>query len=168
VFAVGFSNGGKMAYTTACRAADKLVAITISGSGLGISSCTPSLPVSIQHFHGTADQFYPFNGGTVIVQGKPVKQASAPDTIATWVRIDHCTTREVIVFRHGTVECIAHPDCADGVELRLCTIEGMGHQWPGAPAVAPSVFGPGSTDVSASDKAIAFFESHRNDRRAAP
>jgi polyhydroxybutyrate depolymerase len=59
------SNGGFLSYRLACEAADSFAAIAPVAGVLGIPEmdCTPSRPVTVMHFHGTADGLVPYNGG---------------------------------------------------------------------------------------------------------
>mgnify|MGYP001157098446 FL=1 len=63
VYAVGFSNGGMMAYGLACKRPTKIAAIGImSGIMLPDDSCNSSEYTSVIHFHGTYDTDVPYNG----------------------------------------------------------------------------------------------------------
>ena len=63
VFAAGYSNGGMMAYSLACVASDLFPAVGImSGVMLG-DSCDAPGATSVIHFHGTADNVIPLDGG---------------------------------------------------------------------------------------------------------
>ena len=62
VFAVGYSNGGMMAYDLACTAPDVFPAVRImSGVMLGNTCASPDA-TSIIHFHGIADDVIPLDG----------------------------------------------------------------------------------------------------------
>ena len=61
-FAVGFSNGGMMAYDLACTAADIFSSVAImSGVRLG-GTCSESISKSIIHIHGRDDTVIPLDG----------------------------------------------------------------------------------------------------------
>jgi polyhydroxybutyrate depolymerase len=158
VFASGWSNGGKMAYRLACELSDRIAAIGVVGTGLGISACHPAKPVSIEHFHGSADELHPFRGG----HGKlgPDQQVSAPATIATWRRLDRCPETVRIAFQRKSATCQRWSPCAGGTVVELCTIEGMGHQWPGKTVRPRLLLGSGTDDIKATARIIAFFRAH--------
>lgn len=161
VFATGFSNGGKMAYRLACEFPSQIKAIAVAGAAISIPdlACRPTNPVPVLHFHGLADRFAPFRGG--LSQQEPAGvQRSIPETIALWVARDSCTETTRVTYQQDAATCITHPNCTRDSRVTLCTIEGMGHQWPGGEPVFPFIFGPGTTDISATDMAIDFFRAY--------
>jgi len=56
----------------------------------------------------------------------------------------------------GGVTCETHDEC-DDVTVILCTIEGMGHCWPGNPACP---FGTADIAIDASEAVWQFFKGH--------
>ncbi|AQQ09833.1 Haloalkane dehalogenase [Sedimentisphaera cyanobacteriorum] len=174
VFATGISNGGMMAYRVASELADRFAAIAPVGGPMGTETCTPSRPVSVIHFHGTADELAPFKGGKG--KGSPNVPAflrpeffSVDHSIQAWVKANGC----------GPVPRVQKlPDVADdgmqvvrktwgngrdGSEVVLIKIEGGGHTWPGQnPPVA--FLGKSTKDISANDLMWEFFQ--KNARKA--
>ena len=75
-----------------------------------------------------------------------------------------CTEETRVTYTRGAATCVTHPTCKEGVEVTLCTVEGMGHQWPGFTVRFPrrlaKSLGPGTTDLSATDMLLSFFENH--------
>jgi polyhydroxybutyrate depolymerase len=163
-FVAGFSNGGKLAYRLACELADRVTAIAVVGTGLGVPNCRPSRPVSILHLHGTEDRLHPLLGGVVHVFNQTIDHTSVPDTIETWVDLDGCDQGSEVIYKHGAATCRAYSRCGERAEVVLCQIEGMGHQWPGSTATLPAILGPGTDDISATDFAVGFFAAHERDR----
>lgn len=150
VFATGMSNGGVMTNRLACQAADVFAAFAPVAGGLGIPAdqCNPGRPVPIVHFHGTADPLAPYDGGT-----------TSPGVVAMmqgWAARDGCDATSTETFVNGAAHCDTWPNCNDGVEVTLCTVDGMGHCWPGSAtddAICTSLgIGPGSLDISANDR----------------
>ncbi len=127
VYATGMSNGGFLSHRIGCEAADLFAAIAPVAGVLGIpdADCTPSRPVPVMDFHGTADPIVPWGGSAGL--GFP----SVPDTIAGWARRDGCTGTPHTTFDHGDTHCETYDACDGGVEVTLCTVEGGGHWWPG-------------------------------------
>ena len=64
VYATGYSNGGGMAYTLACRAADMFAAIAPAAFDMiEEMNCNPSRPVSVFSHRGRRDSIVPYEGG---------------------------------------------------------------------------------------------------------
>ncbi len=65
IYATGFSNGAFMAYHLACQRPDRIAAIAPVGGSLdvGHAPCAAGRAVPLAHFHGTADDRVPINGG---------------------------------------------------------------------------------------------------------
>jgi polyhydroxybutyrate depolymerase len=163
VFATGSSNGAMLSYRLACELSDRIAAIAASAGPMALpdSACNPTRPVPVLHFHGLADEYAPFNGGPSKYEPAGVRR-SVPGTIAFWVRRNGCTD-ETDSYTQGSATCITHPNCRDAAEVELCTIEGMGHQWPGSPPRGwwlERKLGPGTHDISATDKIVEFFVEH--------
>jgi polyhydroxybutyrate depolymerase len=158
VSALGFSNGGALAYLLACRRSERFDAIVVSGSALPPDTpCNPAQPVSILHFHGTADHFHPYHGGpSESKQPHGAILRSAPGTIREWATLDRCPESSRTSYERGAARCREQSPCGDTTQVVFCTIEGMGHQWPGAAPILPAVLGPGSDDLDATGMALEF------------
>ena len=171
VFATGLSNGGIMSYRLAAELSDRIAAIAPVGGPLMMESINPKRPVAVIHFHGTADNFAPFDGGFGKngQGGKGVTDfRSVDDSIQTWVKVNQCESEP-------RIEKL--PDEADdgmevtrftwaggegGTEVVLIAIDGGGHTWPGVqPPGAASFLGPSTKDISANDLMWEFFLKHR-------
>ena len=168
VFATGLSNGGIMAYYLASELSDRIAAIAPVGGPLMMDACRPTRPVSVMHFHGTADEFAPFKGGfgKGALGRKGVTDFKSVDhSIQNWVKANGCDAKP---------EIVPLPDKAndgmrvtrktwgggkDGSEVVLIEIEGGGHTWPGMePPVA--MLGKSTKDISANDLMWEFFQKH--------
>ena len=147
VYAAGMSNGGYISHRLACEATDLIAAVAPVSATIVIDPCTPSRPIAVQMFNGTTDLLVPYNGG--IYQ-------SAPQSLADWVAHDNCSD-EPDVITNGGVTCETYDECDAGVSVSLCTIEGMGHCWPGNPACP---FGTPNEELDASEAAWNFFQHH--------
>ena len=160
-FATGFSNGGDIAYLLACRRSERFAAIAVGGTGLPPDAgCRPQRPVSILHFHGTEDPYHPYEGGpsaSPAAAGAILR--SVPGTIAEWAQHDGCSGATQPVLVRGAAVCRRRGACDGGSEVVLCTIQGMGHQWPGSPGVLPRVLGPPSSDLDATAELLRFFRA---------
>ncbi len=143
VYVTGMSNGGHMAHTLACRAADVFAAAaSVTGVlGLDPGDCQPSRPISMLDFHGTGDLIVQYNGaGPGYPPVKPMMEG--------WAARDGCEGVSEITFSEGDMVCESWPNCAEGVEVTLCTIDGGGHCWPGNDSC---LFGESSTALHASE-----------------
>lgn len=158
IYATGISNGGIMAYTLACQTT--LFAAIGPDSATQLGPCTHPNPTSIIHIHGTADTHIRYNGG----EGTGVAHINGPAIPAlnaTWRTIDQCGTPSVTV--NGVVTTSV-ANCAEGRVVELITIEGAGHQWPGAPSkpIIQKLLGtdPPSAALNATDTIWQFFAQH--------
>jgi polyhydroxybutyrate depolymerase len=168
VFATGWSNGGKLAFRLACEMSEQIAAVAVVGSGLGVE-CSPVRPVPVLMFHGTADTFCPYEGGEgtdPVARG--ISQSGAQKTFQRWVRLNGCEGPPEVTYHNGAAKAITYTDCHDGATVTLCTIEKMGHQWPGCtiPDTTPGLsswlkrLGPGTDDVDATTMIVSFFLKH--------
>ena len=145
VHATGMSNGGHMAHLLACEAAD-VFASTASVAGVLslVGLCTPSRPISLIQFHGTADTIVGYDGFPPVV---PMMEA--------WASRNGCSPVPEVVFDQGDIQCETWPGCDAGVEVTLCTVEGGGHCWPGNPSC---LFGSSSVELHASEEIAMMFD----------
>lgn len=88
IFFIGHSNGGYMSYRMACDHAELISAIVpIAGvTAADPLECQPSQPVHVLHIHGTADELWRFEGGSV----GGVEYLSVPETVARWSGHNGC------------------------------------------------------------------------------
>jgi polyhydroxybutyrate depolymerase len=136
VHATGMSNGAMMAYRLAAELADQVASIAPVAGPLALAAIAPTRPVPVLHFHGTADQFTPFEGGVGRRSVTRVSHRPVLDGLLDWVRANGCPADPV-------VERIPCPDPGLSIErLRwgpgaaasevVCyRIDGGGHVWPG-------------------------------------
>ena len=149
VYVTGMSNGGHMAHTLACEAADVFAAAaSVTGvMGLPPSECQPSRPISIMDFHGTADSIVAYGG---YGPGYPPVDAMMED----WAERNGCSPVSEVSFQEGDVTCESWPGCDGDVEVTLCTIDGGGHCWFGNP---DCLFGASTTTIHASERIADMF-----------
>ncbi|MEA1924864.1 MAG: PHB depolymerase family esterase [Candidatus Altiarchaeota archaeon] len=190
VYATGMSNGALMSYKLACELSDKIAAIAPSGGHDSFDECNPSRPVPVMHFHGTEDPCAFYEGGEcggcmsefLSKMGLPVKTGklwdctSVPNYINQWKQINGCSDKTEITFQNRNATCVTYQECQDNAEVTLCTIEGMGHTWPGrttysaeACKTRPNGYmcrlwkeavGTLSDDINANDAMWEFFKKH--------
>ncbi len=148
IYATGLSNGGFMAHRLACDRADLVAAIAPVAGGDMTTACAPSRPVPVLHFHGTSDNVVPFEGFGGF--------ASIPQTMDAWSRRNSCTPGRATYLQTGDVTCEDWASsCAQGSQVRLCRVDGGGHQWPGGLTI-PGL-GHNTSAISATDEMWSFF-----------
>ncbi len=141
VFATGMSNGGHMSYRLGCDLADRITAVAPVAGTNTTDSCSPSRPVPLIHFHGTADLVVPYNGN--LTESLP----PVVETTTAWAVRNGCSETRTEVFANGDSVCEEFDDCPLGGQVTLCTVDGGGHTWPGG---SPMVgLGTTTDDLSA-------------------
>lgn len=133
IYVTGFSNGGFMAHTLACRlssffAGAAPVAATMPDDLAG--ECQVGGRISILMVHGTRDQSVPFDGD-------PNRGLlSVDESIRIWAARNRCESTATVssVVTDSATGFAArrevYPGCAAGVETVLYALEDVGHQWP--------------------------------------
>jgi polyhydroxybutyrate depolymerase len=130
IYVVGESNGGMMAYAFGCAHADRIAAI-VSVEGTPVTSCRPPRPIPVLHVHGRADQTVPYNGGqSLIALLLGVQFPSAPGAVGRVAQAMGCGAPSADVVA-GKVTTRDWTNCGGGSHVRLVSIDGMGHHWPG-------------------------------------
>jgi polyhydroxybutyrate depolymerase len=165
VYATGISNGGIMAYRLAAELSDRIAAIASISGPIGTTAIHPSRPVSILHFHGTADEFAPFAGGSGRKSLSSIHFHSVAESIAAWVKADGCAAAPQVSALPSVpgddtrVRSETYAPCTDGAEVVLYVVEGGGHAWPGRqPRIG--FLGTSTMSVSANDRMWEFFTKH--------
>ncbi len=158
IYATGFSNGAIFTYRLACELPDRIAAIGPVSATQFLDdqrACSPSRPIPIIHFHGTADRLNPYDGGTMASGEEvvPVEEAAA-----FWVQNNACSGLPSET-RSGSILHRVYGGCAPGSDVELYIIEGGEHAWPGGEAVSAAVGQP-NTEISASSLMWAFFAAH--------
>lgn len=159
VYVTGFSNGAMMTYYLACNRANKIAAIAPVGGAMqgALQSCHPSRPVPLMHLHGVADEWAPFLGG-IGKRKKAGQQRSIPDLIKFFRDNYDCTGKENYSFSKD-VNCTRPSQCASESTVILCTIQGLGHQWPGHRPryMMQKMLGSAKPGVRGSEEILKFF-----------
>jgi polyhydroxybutyrate depolymerase len=121
------SGGGRMTSQIGCDLAD-LVAAIAPVAGLRFPApCVGSRPVPLVAFHGTADAVNPYDGG-----GQAYWVESVPSAELEWSAHDGCSTTPQTSMAAPGVTLTKYGGCAGGATVNLYTIDGAGHEWPGA------------------------------------
>lgn len=148
VYATGMSNGGYMSHRLGCEASDLFAAVAPVAGAIGIPSCEAERPLPVVAYHGTEDNLVPYESGR--------------DGAVEWAVSNGCGPDPTETTMYGKSRCERWTDCADGVEVELCTLEDMGHCWPGgSEQLCISVIGPYSDDVDANAHMWSFLSRFR-------
>jgi polyhydroxybutyrate depolymerase len=121
IYTTGMSNGGIMSQRLACEAADLFAASAPVAGKVGIPDCSPSRPIPIMEFHGTADGLAGYDTGSLSGEVPP---ATVPETIQHWATRDGCTQGPDQTYQQGTVTCQTWSKCKADVTVTLCTATG--------------------------------------------
>ena len=167
IYATGMSNGAMMAYRLAGELSNRIAAIAPVSGPMGTRTCQPNRPVPILHFHGTDDEFSPFNGGTGKKSLFRNASYSVEHSIQTWVKLNGCneTPTTDVLSKNGDemrVTRTTYEAAQNGADVVLVVIEGGGHTWPGKNSPARSL-GKSALNISANDLMWEFFQKHKLD-----
>ena len=128
IYATGFSMGGGFSHFLACNASDVFAAVAPCAFDLLNESeepCSPSRPISVLSFRGTADFVVPYAGGESRPPNgccPPIHFLGAEGTLARWAQLNTCTGTPTVM---GNTRL--HTQCAAGVQVGLQTIQGGSH-----------------------------------------
>ncbi|MFT4666953.1 MAG: polyhydroxybutyrate depolymerase [Polaribacter sp.] len=157
VFATGLSNGGDFCYMLACQASQQFKAVApVAGMILQdiMDDCNPENEVSIFEIHGTEDNVTYYDGDPNNIDNWGA-YPSIPNTISFWTTLfglDVLTTDKLPDTDPNdgsTISADKHSREESCTEVWLYTVEGGGHDWPGA---------FGNNDISATREIWNFFE----------
>lgn len=126
VYVTGFSGGARMTSLIGCRLRSRIAAIA-PVSGLRFPGPCNDRPIPVLTFHGLADPQNPYNGHA---EGRGAEWLeSVPEALAGWARVDSCKGESVLDDPPGPLSTLRYQGCADGTEVRLIRIDGLGHTW---------------------------------------
>jgi polyhydroxybutyrate depolymerase len=121
IYATGFSHGGFMSFSIACKLGDIFAAVAPNaGAGSAARGCVQR-SVPVYAFHGDADSV--------------VSYSSGQSAVNSWVSHNKCTGSPT-TFMVMNANCQDWNMCADSGEVKFCTIPGLSHSYfRGATAV---------------------------------
>lgn len=153
VYAAGLSNGGFMSDRLACELSDKIAAFGMVAATVRtgvINSCAAAVQRPKLFILGTSDPIVPYNGWGILSDIQ-----SAAKAVAFWSEQQGCVSPSTTALPNSTndgttVDLETFASCSTGADLRLYTVNGGGHAWPGGWQYLPvPVIGTTSTDISA-------------------
>lgn len=157
VFCTGMSNGGDLCYMLACQASETFRGVApIAGMIMQdiMDDCNPSSEVSILEVHGTQDNVTYFDGDPNNIDGWGA-YPSIPETVSYFNNLFGLQLLSTEDFPNintndgSTVSSEKYGASTSCTEVWLYTVEGGGHDWPGA---------YGNMDIDASREAWLFFD----------
>jgi polyhydroxybutyrate depolymerase len=164
IFVTGMSNGGGLAFGLSCALSARLAAIGLVAAAQELPTrwCSPSRPVPVIAFHGTADPVVPFGGGRLGDPLNPVKPVYPPvqDWVAAWAERNHCNGPPAESQVAADIRLLAYSDCAGAGDVVLYTVLGGGHSWPGGKPPPKWRVGATSNSVDATALMWTFFQQH--------
>ena len=128
VYATGMSNGAILVYRLASELSECIAAIAPVAGTMGIPTCNPGRPVPVIHFHGTADESIPFQGGKGPKSLADINFFSVEHSISAWIKANGCTAEPTVAklpdhAKDGTTVTIrTHGQGKDGAEVVLVEI----------------------------------------------
>jgi polyhydroxybutyrate depolymerase len=168
-YAAGMSNGGLMVFRIACDLSEKLNAIAVVDAAMPVSiakTCKPKNPLSLLLIEGRNDPYLPWSKNYMIELGMPVIATLSPiETFNFWAWINKVNVPSVfwlipLRIYDGTY-VYKQSKKTNSLEMRMYTIFGGGHTWPGAEQYLPeNMYGKTSHNVYASPSIIDFFWGH--------
>lgn len=116
IFAIGYSNGGMMAYSLACNASELFSGIGIMSGALLDDACSLENAVPIITFHGIADGVLPYNGNQWY--------QSVAEVVDFWLDLNNipASSIETTSFNDGNAVRDAYSGGSDASCLQLYTI----------------------------------------------
>jgi polyhydroxybutyrate depolymerase len=145
VYVTGFSGGGRMTSLLACQLGSRIAAVA-PVSGLRWPGPCNGRPVPVLTFHGLADTQNPYDGHAA---GRGAEwEESVPDALASWARHNSCKGDVILDDPPGPLSTMRYQGCAEGAEVRMIRIDGLGHTWA-------------KREVDATAVMWQFFKSHR-------
>jgi polyhydroxybutyrate depolymerase len=140
IYAVGYSNGARMAFRMGCDLGGRLAAIgavaaTISDDISG--ACGDEGAVSVIYLHGTQDNVTPWDGKPLYMpDGMFIATAlSAYDTAVFWATHDVCNPQPLLSQNDAnpndsrSVQRAEFVDCQDETAVTFYGFTGGGHSW---------------------------------------
>ncbi|MFC5182912.1 alpha/beta hydrolase family esterase [Actinomadura harenae] len=145
-FAAGFSNGAGLATALVCGLGGRLAGVA-AVSGLNLARpCPRPEPTTIVAFHGTSDPVVPYEGGEpfggnrsrvpswMIPADGSFDLPSVSAAAAAWGHAFSCGKTTSAEPADG-VRRRTWTGCRRDARVDLYTVGGVGHAWPGSPAV---------------------------------
>lgn len=161
LYLTGMSNGAIMAETYAARHPGRVRAVAGVAGTMDTGRIRVKGPVPLLHIHGTADAMVPYAGGLGDSSLTRTNFASVASVEAAFLAPFPMLARtEHVIDPAADGMRVIERNYADErgrVQVRIQTVEGGGHAWPGSRRAARQ----GATqDISATTEVLRFFADH--------
>ncbi len=162
IYATGFSNGASMTFRVARELSPLIAAVAPVAGADWLADETPTRPVPLLYFTGTADPGNPFEGGEVRIGSWSFgKKPPTREMIGRWVKLHGCPEVPRVVYDKDGAQGVAYGLPGQPAKVVLYTIAGHGHHWPGGKSTLPeSLAGKNTAKLKATDVIWAFFKAH--------
>lgn len=162
VYLTGMSNGSMMAERYGALRAGRVRAVAGVSGTMDVKATRIKGPVPLLHIHGTADPMVPFGGGRGEDSLTKTNWASVDQLIAAFVRAAGgrltATTQTIDPANDGMQVVRTDYSTVRGkVMVRLMTVEGGGHAWPGSRRSGKQ---GGTADIDGNSEVLQFFALH--------
>lgn len=124
VYATGFSGGARMSSRLACNLSERIAAIA-PVSGIRWTAPCNGRAVPVVTFHGLAD---PQNTYAGMARADEWVE-SVEDALAGWANHNGCDEARNETPEVNLVSVYSYGNCADGADVVLYRIAGLGHTW---------------------------------------
>ncbi len=162
VYVTGMSNGAMMAETFAATHPTSVRAVAGVSGTLDTRSIRVAGPVPALIIHGTADTMVPYDGGrgdTSLTRTDFASVGSVVEAfLAPWGTGLRQSTRRIDRQADDTVVLVTDHARDARVVLRLITVEGGGHNWPGG--LTPRRDMAMTMEIDANTEILRFFALH--------
>lgn len=162
LFVTGMSNGSMMAETYATLRPGAVTAVAGVAGTPDVAHLRPAAPVPLLHIHGTADDHVPYQGG-VGPSGLTDTDFAAVNAVIAAFRAPFGSAlirAQRVIDPAPDGMRVIEADWGQGnrTVLRLLTVEGGGHDWPGGARASRR---GGTRDISANAEILRFFDGWR-------
>lgn len=163
LYVAGMSNGAILAETYAATRRGKVRAVAGVAGTMDAGRVRVAGPVPLLHIHGTADTQVPFAGGQGSTGLTRTDFAPVAEVIRAFRRPVTAALSESaqVIDPEEDGTRVIETDWTDShgkVMIRLLTVEGGGHAWPGARRAGRQ---GGTEDIMANVEILHFFAQHR-------
>ncbi len=180
IFAVGHSNGGMMCHRLAREAADLFAGIAVVGGAMNFTAEDSRLPIGVCLVHGTDDEHVRYDGGR---PERALGRAGRREDASVQDAIDYYVARNGLLARPDrkenadsgvridTFDRVAgageDDDKLTDTPVRVITLQGGGHAWPGSPVEPGRLLRDRPFDFEATEAIWSFFQRVQRPRVAA-
>jgi polyhydroxybutyrate depolymerase len=152
-----------MTFRVGIELSDRVSAIAPVSGHLCLAELRPVRAMSMLYMIGLDDPLNPFHGGpTTSPWGARRNKPRVMESILRWVELIGASSRPTSIREANGVKRVQFGPGKSGHEVQLYTIEGQGHEWPGAERTLPRIIsGPQTRKLNATRVIWNFFNTTR-------